>query len=301
MPFQVYRASAGSGKTFTLVSEYLRLCLSTTDSMAFSKILAITFTNKAAGEMKSRIMESLETLRDPSEKPDDALRKVLLKSTGLSEQQLADRSAKVLRQMLHNYGLIGISTIDRFTLRILKSFAHDLGLPAKFEVTMDRDALITNIVDMILEQVGHDKGLTDALLDLVESRAEDEKSWKIEDLLEQTAKEIFNEDGRIRMAELADVEWSQLGELRKKLTAYNKQYESHLKALGKKGADLIEENKIDLSSFSRGNSGIGKCLINLSNLKFSDPWPNSYVEATINDNKWLSGKCPPDQAASIEA
>ncbi|MFT4526830.1 MAG: ATP-dependent exoDNAse (exonuclease V) beta subunit, partial [Bacteroidia bacterium] len=269
--------------------------------MAFSKILAITFTNKAAGEMKSRIMESLETLRDPSEKPDDALRKVLLKSTGLSEQQLADRSAKVLRQMLHNYGLIGISTIDRFTLRILKSFAHDLGLPAKFEVTMDRDALITNIVDMILEQVGHDKGLTDALLDLVESRAEDEKSWKIEDLLEQTAKEIFNEDGRIRMAELADVEWSQLGELRKKLTAYNKQYESHLKALGKKGADLIEENKIDLSSFSRGNSGIGKCLINLSNLKFSDPWPNSYVEATINDNKWLSGKCPPDQAASIEA
>ena len=301
MPFQVYRASAGSGKTFTLVLEYLKLCLSSTDSMAFSKILAITFTNKAAGEMKTRIMESLETLRDPDNKPDDPLRKKLIEKTGLSEQELADRSAKVLRQMLHNYGLIGISTIDRFTLRVLKSFAHDLGLPAKFEVTMDRDALITNIVDMILEQVGHDQDLTDALLDLVESRSEDEKAWKIEELLEQTAKEIFNEDGRMRMAELAEVEWRQLGELRKKLSAYNKQYESTLKGLGKRGIELIQQHNIDTSSFSRGNSGIGNFLFKLSELNFSTPWPNGYVTTTINDDKWLSGKCPPDQAASIEA
>lgn len=267
--------------------------------MAFSKILAITFTNKAAGEMKSRIMESLQMLRDPSDEPLHPLRLKLLESTGLNEQKLADRSRKVLRKMLHNYGLIGISTIDRFTLRILKSFAHDLGLPAKFEVTMDAGELILNIVDMILEQVGHDQSLTNALLDLVDSRSEDEKSWKVEDLLEETAREIFNEDGRIRMAELKDVEWSELGQLRKKLTAFNKEYENELKVLGKKGVDLIQQNNIEHSSFFQGKNGVRSFFERLAHLKTFRP--NSHVQKAIDENKWFSGKCPPEQISAIES
>ena len=301
MPFRVYKASAGSGKTFTLVAEYLRLCLSSADPMAFKQVLAITFTNKAAGEMKTRIMEALAGLRDPENDAQRDLRNHLLRTTGLTSAQIAERSTKVLRAMLHNYGLIGISTIDRFTLRVIKGFAQDLGLPAKFEVSMNQDQFELQIVDMILDQVGTDPDLTNALVDLITARTEEEKSWRIEDLLKGAAKNVFNEDSRVRAEHFKDITWAQFADLRKRLSAYNRGFENEMKAFGKRGIELIQRNEIDEGSFARGGQGIGRYFLNLSELKAKTPWPNSYVEAFVNEDKWISGKCPDDQASAIES
>ncbi|WP_241210220.1 UvrD-helicase domain-containing protein, partial [Tenacibaculum discolor] len=98
--FQVYNASAGSGKTFTLVKEYLKILLTSEDIFKFQKVLAITFTNKAAGEMKERVMHNLH---DFSEGIDNDLLAQIIKETSLDVTVIQKRSAKILEAVLQNY------------------------------------------------------------------------------------------------------------------------------------------------------------------------------------------------------
>jgi ATP-dependent exoDNAse (exonuclease V) beta subunit len=110
--FQVYNASAGSGKTFTLVKEYLKVLLNSEDIFLFQKILAITFTNKAAGEMKERILESLQ---DFSEGKENDLFQIIVNEIAIDTPEIQDRSQKILAAILQNYSAFSITTIDSFT------------------------------------------------------------------------------------------------------------------------------------------------------------------------------------------
>ena len=152
--FQVYNASAGSGKTFTLVKEYLKILLDTDDIFRFQNILAITFTNKAAAEMKERV---LKNLRDFSEgKQGDLFEKIKLECN-LSEDKIQARSKRVIHSILQNYSAFNITTIDSFTHRIVRSFAFDLGLSLNFEVEMDAKAIIDKAVDLLISKIGSDQ------------------------------------------------------------------------------------------------------------------------------------------------
>ena len=95
--FQVYNASAGSGKTFTLVKEYLKVLLQSEDIFRFQKILAITFTNKAAGEMKERVLQNLEVF---SEGESNDLLEIILEETSLDRTIVKDRSKKILDEII---------------------------------------------------------------------------------------------------------------------------------------------------------------------------------------------------------
>ena len=116
----MYNASAGSGKTFTLVKEYLKIVLSTENIFAFQKILAITFTNKAAGEMKERVLSSLEAF---SEGKETDLLKQILQEIPVDKEIIRVRSQKILEAILQNYSAFSITTIDSFTHKIIKNFA----------------------------------------------------------------------------------------------------------------------------------------------------------------------------------
>ena len=115
--FQVYNASAGSGKTFTLVKEYLKILLSSNDLFLFQKILAITFTNKAAGEMKERVLTTLQTF---AENKENDLLSIILNETSLDKQTIQIRSKKIVNAILQNYAGFSITTIDSFTHKIIK-------------------------------------------------------------------------------------------------------------------------------------------------------------------------------------
>src|SRR5688572_2821911 len=134
--FIVYKASAGSGKTFQLVSEYLSICFASSNNHHFRKILAVTFTNKAANEMKERILEHLEILASEkgSKNHDQNLIDHYSKITRLTDAVLKQRSSEILRNVLHNYSSFSISTIDKFTHKLIRSFARDLKLSADFEI-----------------------------------------------------------------------------------------------------------------------------------------------------------------------
>jgi len=111
MPLVVYKSSAGSGKTTTLVNEYLRIALKKPES--FRHILAITFTNKAANEMKERVIGTLKDLTDPEKQPIDSLSEII-EDINLDLTELRIRAQKLLSIILHNYDEFAISTIDSF-------------------------------------------------------------------------------------------------------------------------------------------------------------------------------------------
>ena len=160
--FQVYNASAGSGKTFTLVKEYLKVLLNSEDIFSFQKILAITFTNKAAGEMKERVLSNLEDFANGKE---NDVFKIIVNEIEADTGVIQQRSKKILDAILQNYSAFSITTIDSFTHKIIKSFAYDLGLPLNFEVEMDAVSLLNEAVDVLISKIGTDKKLTKLLID----------------------------------------------------------------------------------------------------------------------------------------
>ena len=99
--FKVYKSSAGSGKTFTLVADFLALALSSSNTTQYRKMLAITFTNKAAAEMRERIIEKLKLFAEKS--PEDEMLKIISDKTGLSVEVISERAGNILSDILHNY------------------------------------------------------------------------------------------------------------------------------------------------------------------------------------------------------
>ena len=153
--FSIYDASAGSGKTYALVKEYLKIILTATKNDAYRNILAITFTNKAVHEMKSRIVNSLSEFakETPNPKAQNLMCDLVIE-TGLSPNQIRIKSQQIIKHIIHNYAAFDISTIDKFTHRVIRAFAHDLNLPMTFEVTLDTENLLIEAVDAIISQAG---------------------------------------------------------------------------------------------------------------------------------------------------
>ena len=143
--FAIYDASAGSGKTYALVKEYLKIILSASANDAYRNILAITFTNKAVQEMKSRIVGSLSEFAasEPNQKALDLMQYLVDDSQNatvkLSISGIQTKAQKIIKHIIHNYAAFDISTIDKFTHKVIRAFAHDLGLPMTFEVSLDSE------------------------------------------------------------------------------------------------------------------------------------------------------------------
>ena len=199
--FQVYNASAGSGKTFTLVKEYLKVVLTSENIFTFQKILAITFTNKAAGEMKERVLSNLEDFASGNE---NELFKILVQEVAVDKKTIQERSKKVLEAILQNYAAFSITTIDSFTHKIIKNFAFDLGLSLNFEVEMDAVSLLNEAVDVLISKIGTDKKLTKLLIDYSLEKTDDDKSWDISKDLNEFGKVLLNENDVQHFRELAD-------------------------------------------------------------------------------------------------
>ena len=128
--FTVIHSSAGAGKTHTLVKHYLTLCLTTEESAAYRNVLALTFTNKAAGEMKERVilyLDELASLNVEDGRMMDVMTHLTTK-TGLDESAIAERATRCLQHMLHHWSDVAISTIDAFTRKVVQPFARDLQL-----------------------------------------------------------------------------------------------------------------------------------------------------------------------------
>ena len=173
--FKIYNASAGSGKTYALSKAYLKIVLSSPRS--FKRILAITFTNKAVNEMKKRILDSLFAFsKTTAIEEASPLFKDVMKELGMTQESLAELSKKSLRELLHNYAFFDISTIDKFTHRLIRTFAKDLKIPQNFEVVLDTDLLLDEAVSRVIAKAGEDMELTKVLMDFALEKIDDDRS-----------------------------------------------------------------------------------------------------------------------------
>lgn len=195
MPLEVFRSSAGSGKTTTLVRKYLSIILATKQTEQFRNILAITFTNKAAGEMKERILSDLHKLSTNPEYPAHLQQWAdeFCKQNRITPLELRNRAAAILSKILHRYSDFSVSTIDKFSHRIIRQFAFDLGISSDFRVELDANAILEQAVQKVIDKAGEDPVLTRFLVSFIVSKAEDEKGWNIEGDISSLGIKLFDE------------------------------------------------------------------------------------------------------------
>ena len=179
--YNIYNASAGSGKTFNLVKEYLKILLTDPQIDSYKKILSITFTNKAVNEMKSRIIDSLNQLTKITiTKKRNPLLDSIKKETGLTNLEIQSKSISILKSILINYASFNISTIDKFTQKIIRNFAYEIKIPVNYEVEIKTDDLLEESIAKLISRAGVDNKLTKALINFSFEKSANDKSWDIE-------------------------------------------------------------------------------------------------------------------------
>ena len=255
-PFLVLKASAGSGKTYALVRHYLALCLGSSSASYYRQILAITFTNAAAAEMKERVISRLKEFSEtPSETlPNNTLFTELCRETGAEPLELKARASRVLSHMVHHYDLLSISTIDSFTHRLVRSFARELGIDRDFTVEIDSGAFLGEVVDRVLGEAGRDDQLTASLVDFVKSRFEEGKNWRVASELFSFSKLLVSESGAPHVRLLADTDPNELIALRKQLRVRLTELQSKLKEIGRKLMEILSSAGIAPDELKGGAS-----------------------------------------------
>ncbi|MBL4710604.1 MAG: UvrD-helicase domain-containing protein [Flavobacteriales bacterium] len=264
----------------------------------FSHILAITFTNKATYEMKHRIVLALKQIGE-GEGKGDVLRDILVEETGLSKEELALRCSKILTAILHSYADFGISTIDKFTHRVIRTFAKDLQLSPIFKVELDEIKVLTEVIDLIIDKVGVDEEITDLILRFALTRMEEEKMWKVDRELLDFAQDILKEKSIPYLKALRGLGPKDYQLTIKEYKSYVHGFEKEVKEQAKYGLELIKKNGIEHSSFA-GRSKISKFFENLSLGLFEKIEPTQDVLNNLDKDNWFSGKCPAEQKALIE-
>jgi ATP-dependent exoDNAse (exonuclease V) beta subunit len=289
--FVVYKSSAGSGKTYTLVKEYLKLALADPHRLhiAYKQILAVTFTNKAAAEMKERILIALQQI-SAAEKTH--LATDLQKELFISETELQARCKELHQNLLHQYADFSVCTIDSFVYRLIKRFSIDLQLPANFTVDTDEDAALWWAIDELLINMKQNKLLQSLLLSYASDKVDEQKNWKIENEIFELAHPILIAKKDTKEAELlGKVSLEDLLEIKKQLQESVYRTEHHLVPLADKAYLTITQKNILVSDFSYGESGFWSYFKKIKNKVFgSDELKSSRVDAAIKEDKWYPAK-----------
>lgn len=291
---KILKASAGSGKTYRLAKQYITLLL-TGDEQAYRHILAVTFTNKATGEMKQRILKELDQLaREPEKSPyyNDFVPALLPDATALqtcAKQRLA--------ALLHDYSAFSVSTIDRFFQQTLKAFSREIGHFASYQIELDKEALAEETVDRLLDGLSEEEGgkedsLLDWLTESVLQGLEEGTKFSLDRQLDKMANSLLSERFRDLMAS-AGIDEKQaferhhlrklIGKCRDIVRAYEKDVRSAAAEILRLLKDHYDLEGKDLAPSPRaivkladesGKNGIGKPS-------------EAFFKAIANPDKWL--------------
>jgi len=301
--FHIYKSSAGSGKTTALIGVFLRLSLSSSSPNKFKSILAITFTNKAANELKERFISSLKKLKSinpqkPSDLEDFEV-KQLLDETKLSPPELKERAAKVFEIALRDYDEIGIGTIDGFNHKLIRSFSRDLRLKSDFEVELDEANLFADAVNLLLEKVGVDNHITHHLLNYLRQSIDDDKKANITTRLNDLRNLISSEDSEKPVASLYEIDPRNFEETKKKLEPLVSSFENLCHSIGTDVFTILEEEGLEGADLSYGTGGFYAYFEKLKD------YTGGYVKLRSNlltklDKPWCSGSASAAAKEAIE-
>lgn len=281
--FTIYNASAGSGKTYTLVKAYISILLQSSNTHKYRQLLAITFTNKAVAEMKSRVLSTLQSFILHSQDPEQPYPKMLediAKDLQVNPQEISKRSEEILKNILHNYAAFDIVTIDTLTHRILRTFAKDLGLSGNFEVSLQVKEAYEKAVDALIEKAGTDEDITNTLIDFALEKADDDKSWDISFDLNNIAALLTKEQDREAIEELSTKSLSEFKSLKALLKQKMSALEKEMKQVAAQLLEKVHEEGLERMNFSRGSfyDHLTKLAADPANMDFKAAWKQNIEE-----------------------
>jgi ATP-dependent helicase/nuclease subunit A len=312
--FNIYSSSAGSGKTFTLTKEYLKLALGSDKAYYYKRILAITFTNDAAAEMKDRILSALKEISDLQHFNEKSkfwsMFQMIADETKLPEDMLQFRAAAVFSHIIQEYSDFAVKTIDSFVNQLVSAFTEDLGLPFNYEIVLDTDRVMTEAVERLIEKAGDDEHqqLTRILENFVSEKVNDGQSWNfVTDELAKFGNHLINDQFYSSLIKLDNLEPKDFWAISNNIYTYLDWFEKEIKSLAEKAIQYIENQGISIDDFTQKGKGIGGYFYNMREdfedeyYKKKDKSPNSYHWAAINDDKWYSAKTPMPTQVAIDS
>ena len=244
----VYKSSAGSGKTFTLSVNYIAICLSNKSKDYFKKILAITFTNRAANEMKNRILSYLKNISEKS--IDQYILDELKLRTGLNEEEIFKKAAIVHSKMIHNYSDLSIMTIDKFNYQIVRSFSRDFGISNNFEIELDIEKIIEPAVKELLNKIDSEEGvLTRNFMSFLFYKLKSKKSTDLVSEIENFAKQVLKEKSYITFPKKVDYDF--FIELQNKIKVSTEENKKKLRQLNLKSSQYLRKNNITIDHLTK--------------------------------------------------
>jgi len=291
---KICKASAGSGKTYMLTSEFLKLAFKSDDY--FRRVLAVTFTNKAADEMKTRILKEVNTIINNPEKSGhfSDLKKIYSDST---EAELLDRALHIRDHILHNYSNFAVSTIDSFVQKILRSFTYEIGIQGGYKIELDSNKVLEDLTDLLYRDIASNANLQKWLVKFASNRIEDGKNWDFRQEIRSLAGEIFKETYQ-NVGSQADLPDSKsINEYYDQLLKIRQGFKNKLKDYSKQAGQIISKNGL-VGNESKNFTTITNFLTRyIVEGKYSPA--KTVLEAIGEVDKWYAKSSPETVKAAI--
>ena len=273
--FKVFQASAGAGKTFTLIKEYLKLCLGSQGAVSnFRNILAITFTNAAANEMKAKIVKTLCEIIESKELDPKSMEAKLIEELGISDDELKRNAQSLMTCIMHDYSSFCVSTIDAFVQKLSRSFAHDLGLPSQYAVSIDTDEVAETITEHLgLRISDEDDYLTRLLVDFSNNQFDAQRYTPIEIQLTEFVTKLMTEKAYQKEGSNNIQTSEQYKQTLDFLNGKTRGFEHGLKSLLDEFARLETTYGLGDQQYSYGKSGFISYIRKLNSGDYGQPSP----------------------------
>ena len=295
----IYRASAGSGKTFTLAVEYIKLLIA--NPRAYRHTLAVTFTNKATGEMKERIMSQLYGIAHALPASERYFSIIADTYPTMGEEEIRKRAKEALHMLLHDYGHFRVQTIDAFFQSILRGLAKELELSGNMEIMIDGEKLLADTVDSLIRRLSPESKEMQWLVEYIKEHLENGKSWNVPSAIKDFAKNILKEEYQERGDKLRHMIESSNGkvleEYRDTLRKVQENTINDIKRVGEEFFELAQSYNLDVQHFAGKSTGLWSVFQKFRNGDI--PPMSKTTEKCINDPSKVSSKLPQDQCLYI--
>ena len=288
----VYKASAGSGKTFTLTVQYIRQLIE--DPYSYKRILAVTFTNKATTEMKERILSQLYGIATSLKSSDGYLEEIMKTSTK-SVDEIRKAADTALKNIIHDYSRFRIETIDSFFQSVMRNLARELELGANMTIELNNGDVLSDAVDSMIEKLDRMSPTLYWLLEYIEERIADDKRWNVSSEIKGFGRNIFDEayieKGVALREKLKDTKF--IPQYRKKLQEKRESILDTMKGFNEHFQEILNANGLTPTDLKNGARGIGSYFNKIASGKLSNDVRNSIVEKCLESaENWATKNSP---------
>ncbi len=289
-PLTVYKASAGSGKTFTLAVEYIKLLI--VNPMNYRHILAVTFTNKATEEMKMRILSQLYGIW--KQLPDSqSYMKRIVDETGFSEAIVSQRAGTALHLLLHNYNYFRVETIDTFFQSVLRNLARELDLTANLRISLNDVQVEEQAVDQLIDSLSHSDVLLQWIMKYIMETISDDRSWNIIGQVKQFGRTIFRDyykEHSVRLNELMGQKGFLEGYM-EQLRQIRSNAANQMKDLADEVFQILDNEHVSIDELSYGKTGVYSFFVKLLNGQMDESIVGNRVLGYLDaPSKWYTKK-----------